>query len=102
MLEGVQKNKPWKEDYQTGSPLKFAVVIISGKSGDGIGGVSVGPFESREETIEFMEWFEKNYPQFSGRAMIGSIQLMGQEEFKAVLADEKHKKELKEAGGLHS
>lgn len=104
-----QKNKPWRGDYPTGERLQFVVTLTSmipyGEKDDGsqhVGGAVVGPFNSREETIEFIEWLEKEHPAAVARFHIGSAQLMSETQFKQAVSDTLEKKRLKNAGQLHS
>lgn len=104
-----QRNKPWKEDYPTTEPLRFVVTIMGtspyGEREDGsqlIGGAVIGPFNSREETIEFIDWLETNCPNAAARAYIGSAQLISEGEFKQALQDDLEKKRLRKTGNLHS
>ena len=104
-----QKNKPWKEDYPTTSQPQYVVTIMGltpyGEREDGaqlIGGAVVGPFNSREETMEFIDWLETNHPAAWRKSMVGSAQILSVTDFKQAISDTLEKKRLQQTGQLHS
>lgn len=95
-------------DYPTVEPQKF-VVIIMGRTTHGeiddkqiIGGAVVGPFSTREETMELIRWMEEKTPIAAKGGILGSAQMMSEAEFKQAVTDAIEKTDLLKGGHLHS
>lgn len=109
-MSDPQKNKPWKEDYPTAQGPQFVVTITGvspyGEREDGaklVGGAVIGPFNSRDETMEFIHWLETTHPRAAEISIMGSAQLLSEADFKQAVSDSIEKKELmRRMGNLHS